>query len=165
MLTSNCHVPLNFRCRLIEFRTIGPSGFHQNMFEWLLQYFRSRNSDNFLCPVYLQHEGHSQCVVGIDEKERQVLLFDPSFSTKRIQDLIKSRNHHALLNKFSHSVETFNEEQYQMVVVQGIMTNQKEFEVSLSYSLSLSELQPYMKIRSGEFPVVVTEIALFYQVL
>lgn len=165
MLTSNCRVPLNFRCRLIEFRTTGPSGFHQHMFEWLLQHFRSRSSENFLCPVYLQHEGHSQCVVGIDEKLRQVLLFDPSLSTKRIQDLIKSRNHHALLTHLSHPVETFNEEQYQMVVVQGIMTNEQEFEVSLSYSLSLSEMQLYMRIRSDEFPVIIIEIALFNQVL
>lgn len=115
----------------MEFRTIGRDGYHENMFEWLLNHFRNRHSNDFLCPVYLQHHGHSRCVVGVDERSRQILLFDPSWTPKTMRDL-KHKNSETVITKLSHSVESFDEEQYQLVVVQGLMVDEHEFEVNCS---------------------------------
>jgi len=85
--------------------------------EWIWNYFKSRKSSSkpFIPPLYLQHDGHSRTVVGIEKRGNlfQLLIFDPShYGPTLLKDL-----HSKKLNKIKKSQLTFTKEKYQIVYI------------------------------------------------
>ena len=85
------------------------------MFQWLLDYFKAGRSQP---PVYLQHQGHSRTVVGVEQLKNSIrlLILDPSHSP----DSIASPG---LLRLVRKTISSMKSKQYQCVVVRGILDN------------------------------------------
>ncbi|KAI8980382.1 peptidase family C78-domain-containing protein [Pilobolus umbonatus] len=90
---------LGIRSTIIDFHQPGPHRLHEELMNWIEYYFTT-NIDNkqgkntFITnrpPLYLQHQGHSRTVVGIEilkSGKRNLILFDPS---RRMLRSYKSR--------------------------------------------------------------------------
>ncbi|KAJ2496931.1 hypothetical protein GGH96_005476 [Coemansia sp. RSA 1972] len=75
---------LGVRAHIVDFhRATGANGTHPALFAWIVEYFTSGSKDERgftnKHPLYLQHQGHSRTVVGVElgEKDVCVLVFDP----------------------------------------------------------------------------------------
>lgn len=92
--------------------------------------FRTRAGQNFVPPLYFQHQGHSRTIVGIEILKNgsvvRLLVFDPSNSRMNAmlsrgeapaRDAVKS------LRKQSAAVKS---RQYQIVAVCGIYASDQE---------------------------------------
>lgn len=73
---------LRIKCRIVDFhKSTGPLGTHPRLFEWILSYYASERegSPKAVCtskpPIYLQHQGHSRTVVGIEERKKPNIMF------------------------------------------------------------------------------------------
>ncbi|KAG0749565.1 hypothetical protein G6F57_004178 [Rhizopus arrhizus] len=92
---------LGIRSTIIDFHQPGPQKLHKDMFDWIQSYFTSNITTKkgkkvyttHRPPLYLQHQGHSRTVVGIEilkSGKRNLIIFDPgrrmlrSFTKKRI---------------------------------------------------------------------------------
>ncbi|KAF2987186.1 hypothetical protein EK904_012122 [Melospiza melodia maxima] len=76
-------------------------------------------------PIYLQHQGHSRTVVGIEEKKNRslcLLLFDPGCSSQQMQKLLKQNSDGAGLRLLRKFVGSLKEKQYQIVAVDGVLS-------------------------------------------
>lgn len=51
-----CLSSLRIRCQMIDFHKPSADGSHQEMFNWVLQYFQK--NEDFKPPLYLQHQGN-----------------------------------------------------------------------------------------------------------
>ncbi|KAM5263453.1 zinc finger-containing ubiquitin peptidase 1 isoform 2-T2 [Ctenodactylus gundi] len=90
---------LRIKCRIVDFhKATGPLGTHPRLFEWILNYYSSERDGNSKVvrtskpPIYLQHQGHSRTVVGIEERKNQtlcLLIFDPGCPSREMQKLLK----------------------------------------------------------------------------
>uniref|UniRef100_A0A8C6ZA31 Zinc finger-containing ubiquitin peptidase 1 n=1 Tax=Nothoprocta perdicaria TaxID=30464 RepID=A0A8C6ZA31_NOTPE len=90
---------LRIKCQIVDFhKPTGPMGTHPRLLEWILRYYSADNegSAKVVCtsrpPIYLQHQGHSRTVVGIEERKNRtlcLLLFDPGCSSQEMQKLLK----------------------------------------------------------------------------
>ncbi|KAK4053317.1 hypothetical protein OIO90_003929 [Microbotryomycetes sp. JL221] len=113
---------LGFRVKVIDFpKVAGSQGTNQALVKWIMRYFESDRSntpqsqDAFSAmmatkgepvlvtskaPLYLQHQGHSRTVVGVDvtkNGDSWLLLYDPGLSvsmtmTKAARDLQEKRS-------------------------------------------------------------------------
>ena len=56
------------KTELLDFHTpTAKDGTHPKLFQWVLDYFRERaRAKAFTPPLYLQHQGHSRTIVGIE---------------------------------------------------------------------------------------------------
>ena len=56
------------KTELLDFHTpTTKDGTHPKLFQWVLDYFRERaRAKAFTPPLYLQHQGHSRTIVGIE---------------------------------------------------------------------------------------------------
>ena len=80
---------MGIECQIICFvhthRFAGP---HPQLFDWATRYFANSDQEPVL-PVYLQHEGHSQTIIGIEHRkannERHLLMFDPGVKSARMR--------------------------------------------------------------------------------
>lgn len=78
---------LGIRSTIIDFHQPGPERLHKEMLDWIESYFtpkhRDKNKTVFITnkpPLYLQHQGHSRTVVGIEllkSGKRNLIMFDP----------------------------------------------------------------------------------------
>jgi hypothetical protein len=76
------------RSELLDFHSpTAKDGTHPRLFQWVLDYFRDRaKAKTFTPPLYLQHQGHSRTIVGIEVlggasgNNLRLLVFDPSHS-------------------------------------------------------------------------------------
>ena len=112
----------DIHCEIVDFhRPTSNDGGHPAMFEWLLDYFRGRgqSSPGVTCPVYLQHQGHSRTVLGVETAGNNIklLVLDPSHSP----DNINSDNVMRIVRKTLNSMKS---KQYQLVVVRGVIDSQ-----------------------------------------
>ncbi|KAM6186453.1 zinc finger-containing ubiquitin peptidase 1 isoform 2-T2 [Rhynchocyon petersi] len=90
---------LGVKCHIVDFhKSTGPLGTHPRLFEWILNYYSSERegSPKVVCtskpPIYLQHQGHSRTVVGIEERKNRtlcLLIFDPGCPSREMQKLLK----------------------------------------------------------------------------
>ena len=105
----------DIHCEIIDFhRPTSNDGAHPAMFQWLLDYFRGQGRAS--CPVYLQHQGHSRTVMGVETTGNNIklLVLDPSHSP----DSINSDNVMRMVRKTLNSMKS---KQYQLVVVRGVI--------------------------------------------
>uniref|UniRef100_A0A8C3BSS9 Zinc finger-containing ubiquitin peptidase 1 n=1 Tax=Cairina moschata TaxID=8855 RepID=A0A8C3BSS9_CAIMO len=123
---------LRIKCQIIDFhKPTGPAGTHPRLFEWILRYYSTDNegATKVVCtsrpPIYLQHQGHSRTVVGIEEKKNKtlcLLLFDPGCPSQEMQKLLKQSTDGTGLKLLRRFVGGLKEKQYQIVAVDGILT-------------------------------------------
>ncbi|XP_059698226.1 zinc finger-containing ubiquitin peptidase 1 isoform X1 [Haemorhous mexicanus] len=124
---------LRIKCQIIDFhKPTGPMGTHPRLFEWILRYYSADNEGGgakVVCtskpPIYLQHQGHSRTVVGIEEKKNKslcLLLFDPGCSSQQMQKLLKQNSDGTGLRLLRKFVGSLKEKQYQIVAVDGVLS-------------------------------------------
>ncbi|XP_071405051.1 zinc finger-containing ubiquitin peptidase 1 isoform X3 [Pithys albifrons albifrons] len=123
---------LRMKCQIIDFhKPTGAMGTHPRLFEWVLHYYSADNESatKVVCtskpPIYLQHQGHSRTVVGIEEKKNKslcLLLFDPGCSSQEMQKLLKQNSDGTNLKLLRKFVGSLKEKQYQIVAVDGVLS-------------------------------------------
>ncbi|XP_041353941.1 zinc finger-containing ubiquitin peptidase 1-like isoform X2 [Gigantopelta aegis] len=127
------------KCKLLDFHSpSGKDGTHPKLFEWVKNYFE--NQDTFRLPLYLQHQGHSRTVIGVEEmkdKSLRLLLFDPS-SSKRHMEQFYGKVTGYLMKSLRRTINGLRAKQYQIVAVTGVLTDQQyeEYKVLKSEKVS-----------------------------
>ncbi|XP_042536874.1 zinc finger-containing ubiquitin peptidase 1 isoform X2 [Dipodomys spectabilis] len=127
---------LRVKCRIIDFhKPTGPLGTHPRLFEWILNYYSSeREGDSkVICtskpPIYLQHQGHSRTVVGIEERKNRtlcLLIFDPGCPSPEMQKLLKQDIEASSLKQLRKFVGNLKHKQYQIVAVEGALSPEEK---------------------------------------
>ncbi|NXI51090.1 ZUFSP hydrolase, partial [Chloroceryle aenea] len=123
---------LRIKCQIIDFhKPTGPMCTHPRLFEWVLRYYSTDNEGGakVVCtskpPIYLQHQGHSCTVVGIEEKKNKtlcLLLFDPGCPAQEMQKLLKQNSDGSSPKLLRRFVGSLKEKQYQIVAVDGVLS-------------------------------------------
>ncbi|KAL6467441.1 hypothetical protein MHYP_G00231180 [Metynnis hypsauchen] len=128
------------RARIVDFhQPTGPGNTHPRLFEWVKNYFSlhcSRGSrlpprvvKTNLPPIYLQHQGHSRTIVGIEERKNGsvcALLLDPGCSSGDMKKLLNSNTAAAFLSRMRKFPGHLKHKQYQVVVVEGVLTPEEK---------------------------------------
>ncbi|KAL5240661.1 hypothetical protein ACI65C_008071 [Semiaphis heraclei] len=118
---------LKIKTLLIDFRKpTGSKNTHPEMFHWLYEHFSNRKKQ-FIPPVYIQHEGHSRTVVGVEKLSDGTILLlvlDPSGH----YDKLRTEAGMSTMTHIRKSMYTFKAKEYQLVTVSGIITSDSEFE-------------------------------------
>ena len=93
---------LGIRSTIIDFHQPGPERLHKEMMDWIQSYFTPVQSSTKKTvyitskpPLYLQHQGHSRTVIGIELLEsgkRNLIMFDPGRRILRSHSSSTSRN-------------------------------------------------------------------------
>lgn len=121
---------LKVKCQLVDFHgPAGKDGTHPRLFEWVRDYFH--DTIDFKPPLYLQHQGHSRTIIGIEELKDgnlRLLLFDPSCSKKQMQQFMGDIDAN-LMRSIRRSLYSMKAKQYQIVAALGVLTDQ-EYEES-----------------------------------
>ncbi|KAE8602615.1 hypothetical protein XENTR_v10014055 [Xenopus tropicalis] len=123
---------LQLKCRIIDFhQPSSSSGTHPLLFDWVLKYYASEGPvvGKVVCttklPIYLQHQGHSRTIVGIEERKNNtfcLLIFDPGCSSENMQKLLKQNVDGAALKGLRKFVGSLKHKQYQIVAVDGTLS-------------------------------------------
>ncbi|XP_073645626.1 zinc finger-containing ubiquitin peptidase 1 isoform X4 [Tursiops truncatus] len=127
---------LRIKCRIIDFhKSTGPLGTHPRLFEWILSYYSSEREGSpkvlFTSkpPIYLQHQGHSQTVVGIEERKNRtlcLLVFDPGCPSREMQKLLKQDMEASSVKQLRKFVGNLKHKQYQIVAVEGVLSSEEK---------------------------------------
>ncbi|XP_062953331.1 zinc finger-containing ubiquitin peptidase 1 isoform X3 [Cynocephalus volans] len=127
---------LRVKCHIVDFhKSTGPLGTHPHLFEWILNYYSSERegSPKVVCtskpPLYLQHQGHSRTVVGIEERKNRtlcLLIFDPGCPSREMQKLLKQDIEASSLKQLRKSVGNLKHKQYQIVAVEGTLSPEEK---------------------------------------
>ena len=100
------------------------------MFKWIWDYFSS--GADFIGPLYLQHQGHSRTVIGVEKttvNTLRLLILDPSFARKRIE-AIRTVDSDSSIAFLRRPIGHMKKPQFQIVAVDGLMTDDTEYERS-----------------------------------
>ncbi|XP_023569995.1 zinc finger with UFM1-specific peptidase domain protein isoform X2 [Octodon degus] len=126
---------LGVKCRIVDFhKATGPTGTHPRLFEWILNYYSEQEgSAKVVCtskpPVYLQHQGHSRTIVGIEERKNRtlcLLIFDPGCPSREMQKLLKQDFEDTSLKQLRKFVGNLKHKQYQIVAVEGALSPEEK---------------------------------------
>ncbi|XP_055981130.1 zinc finger-containing ubiquitin peptidase 1 [Sorex fumeus] len=127
---------LRVKCRIVDFhKSTGPLGTHPRLFEWILNYYSSEREGTpkvvctFKPPIYLQHQGHSRTVVGIEERKNRtlcLLIFDPGCPSREMQKLLKPDMEASSIKQLRKFVGNLKHKQYQIVAVEGILSPEEK---------------------------------------
>ncbi|KAM6183656.1 zinc finger-containing ubiquitin peptidase 1-like isoform 2-T2 [Erethizon dorsatum] len=127
---------LRVKCRIVDFhKATGPSGTHPRLFEWILNYYSSEQEGNakVVCtskpPIYLQHQGHSRTVVGIEERKNRtlcLLIFDPGCPSREMQKLLQQDLEASSLKQLRKFVGNLKHKQYQIVAIEGALSPEEK---------------------------------------
>ncbi|XP_062843799.1 zinc finger-containing ubiquitin peptidase 1 isoform X2 [Trichomycterus rosablanca] len=131
---------LRLRGRIMDFhQPTGPSDTHPRLFEWVKNYFCAPYSGGprtpprvvrtNLPPIYLQHQGHSRTIVGVEEKKNGsvcALMFDPGCSSAETRKLLSPGAKSTSFNRLRRFPSHLKHRQYQVVVVEGVLTEQEK---------------------------------------
>ncbi|KAM7382363.1 hypothetical protein PAMP_002094 [Pampus punctatissimus] len=140
---------LGISARIIDFhQPTGPGDTHPRLFDWVKQYFcqSSRNSrlpprliQTSLPPLYLQHQGHSRTIVGLEQKTNGnlcLLLLDPAASPSDTMKLLSRDTISSAIRHIRKFPSSLKHKQYQVVTVQG-MLSAEEKQISIFNSRTL----------------------------
>ena len=121
-----------FRCELVDIKPakgvlIGPV-----LFKFIRDYFEDETNkrSGHIHPIYLQHNGHSRTIVGIEwgSKCENLLLFDPSTRKSKCDEVKASSG--KSMQIFRRNISGFNKnEAYQLVIVRGVISDDEAYEV------------------------------------
>lgn len=116
---------------LIDFhRPTSSDGSHPELFNWVLQYFQKY--EDFKPPLYLQHQGHSRTIIGIEQYNDghlSLLVFDPSHTPEQMSQLKSTTTGPIGMRLIRRNLSTLKAGQYQLVAVKGIVNSESEYEV------------------------------------
>ncbi|XP_034385016.1 zinc finger-containing ubiquitin peptidase 1 [Cyclopterus lumpus] len=125
---------LGIGARIIDFhKPTGPGDTHPRLFEWVKQYFQSGGSSRLpprlihtcLPPLYLQHQGHSRSIVGLEQKRNGslcLLLLDPATSPSDARKLLSRDTVSMAARQVRRFPGSLKHKQYQVVAVHGVMS-------------------------------------------
>ncbi|CAD1477058.1 unnamed protein product, partial [Heterotrigona itama] len=120
---------LRIKCQLVDFYTpTNSDGGHPEMFNWVLQYFQ--RCDDFKPPLYLQHQGHSRTIIGIEQLRDgsiTMLVLDPSHSPAQMAQFNSTSSALGAMRLVRKSIAAMKARQYQVVAVTGIMETDLEY--------------------------------------
>jgi zinc finger-containing ubiquitin peptidase 1 len=120
---------MGIECKISSFvhhhRFAGP---HPQLFDWVERYFAG-SDENPRLPVYLQHAGHSQTIVGIEKRknqnDRHLLVFDPGVKKERIR--ATSGNEIRWLDEtVRRSTAKIDKPSYEILVITGKVLSREE---------------------------------------
>ncbi|XP_004673852.1 PREDICTED: zinc finger with UFM1-specific peptidase domain protein [Condylura cristata] len=127
---------LRVKCHIVDFhKSTGPLGTHPRLFEWILNYYSSERegSPKVVCtskpPIYLQHQGHSRTVVGIEERKNRtlcLLIFDPGCPSREMEKLLKQDIEASNIRQLRKFVGNLKHKQYQIVAVEGVLSAEEK---------------------------------------
>ncbi|PVD28838.1 hypothetical protein C0Q70_11433 [Pomacea canaliculata] len=119
---------LHVKCQLLDFNApSGKDNTHPVMINWVRAYFK--DSNNFKPPLYLQHQGHSRTIIGVEELHNgscNLLLFDPGTQKSRME-LFHGKIDYNTMQTIRRGLHAFRALQYQIVAVVGLL-NDTEFQ-------------------------------------
>ena len=118
------------KTELLDFHTpTSKDGTHLKLFQWVLEYFRERaRAKAFTPPLYLQHQGHSRTIVGIEVLScggHRLLVFDPSHTKSAMASLRKCtipEEAAQVMRMLRKSPQAIKCKQYQIVAVTGVLS-------------------------------------------
>lgn len=127
---------LRIKCHIVDFhKATGPLGTHPRLFEWILNYYSSEREGGpkVVCtskpPVYLQHQGHSRTIVGIEERKNRtlcLLIFDPGCPSREMEKLLKQDIEASSIRQLRKFVGNLKHKQYQIVAVEGVLSAEEK---------------------------------------
>ncbi|KAJ2307445.1 hypothetical protein IWW55_000969 [Coemansia sp. RSA 2706] len=131
---------LGVRAHIVDFHCpTATDGTHPALFEWIVEYFTSGATADSAGgqklrftnkhPLYLQHQGHSRTVVGVELSDvgTSILLFDPDVAVAR------SENHPAELRSFRLMLNgTRRADQYQILYVDDCVADEADISKFIS---------------------------------
>nr|XP_040236301.2 zinc finger-containing ubiquitin peptidase 1-like isoform X1 [Anopheles coluzzii]XP_040236302.2 zinc finger-containing ubiquitin peptidase 1-like isoform X1 [Anopheles coluzzii] len=119
---------LRIRCELVDFhRPTSADGRHPELFNWVLRYFEEPRIHT--PPLYLQHQGHSRTIIGIEQRTSglSLLVLDPSHGPRQVAALGSSQDSLRLIRKNSAAMRA---PQYQVVAVKGLIDTEDQYQAS-----------------------------------
>lgn len=119
---------LRINCQLIDFhRPTSQDGRHPELFNWVLEYFEQRRVHT--PPLYLQHQGHSRTIVGIEQRSTglTLLVLDPSHGPRQVAALGSSQDSLRLIRRGPFAMRA---PQYQVVAVRGLIKTEEQYQAS-----------------------------------
>ncbi|XP_031787224.1 zinc finger-containing ubiquitin peptidase 1 isoform X3 [Nasonia vitripennis] len=123
---------LRIRCQLVDFhRPTSSDGGHPEMFKWVLHYFQ--RNDDFKPPLYLQHQGHSRTIMGVEQLRDGsiiMLVLDPSHSPAQMAQFNSTSSAPGAMRLVRISAAAMKARQYQVVAVIGIMDTEMQYQQS-----------------------------------
>ncbi|XP_047354397.1 zinc finger-containing ubiquitin peptidase 1-like isoform X1 [Vespa velutina] len=123
---------LKIKCQLVDFhRPTSVDGGHPEMFNWVLQYFQ--RCDDFKPPLYLQHQGHSRTIMGVErlrDGSITMLVLDPSHSPSQMAQFNSTSSAPGAMRLVRKSTAAMKAKQYQVVAVTGIMDTEEQYQQS-----------------------------------
>lgn len=128
---------LHLKCRILDFhKPSSSSGTHPLLFEWVLNYYSSdacQATGNVTWStkpaIYLQHQGHSRTIVGIEERKNKsycLLIFDPGHPPEVLRRLTKHNIDNAAMKPLRKHLTGLKHKQYQIVAVEGALSPEEK---------------------------------------
>ncbi|XP_028142955.1 zinc finger-containing ubiquitin peptidase 1-like isoform X3 [Diabrotica virgifera virgifera] len=125
---------LRIKCQLVDFhKPTGPGGSHPELFNWVLKYFESSVGGEFTPPLYLQHQGHSRTIMGIEihrDGSLILLVLDPSHSPLQMAQLGDTNSASTALRLLRKNESAMKARQYQIVAVLGMIEGDYQYQQS-----------------------------------
>uniref|UniRef100_A0AAY4AKB4 Zinc finger-containing ubiquitin peptidase 1 n=1 Tax=Denticeps clupeoides TaxID=299321 RepID=A0AAY4AKB4_9TELE len=131
---------LGVNARIVDFhRPTGQGNTHPRLFEWVKQYFSLSAVRNARLPpkvvqtpqppIYLQHQGHSRSIIGVEQKKNGrlcLLLFDPGCPAGDMVKLLSQDTVGTLVQRMRKFPTQMKHEQYQLVAVESVLTPEQK---------------------------------------
>ncbi|XP_005158410.1 zinc finger-containing ubiquitin peptidase 1 isoform X2 [Danio rerio] len=131
---------LSVKARIVDFhKPTGPRETHPRLFEWVKQYFTHSTSrgarlppkvvQTTLPPVYLQHQGHSRSIIGMEEKANGklcLLFFDPGVTPAEMKKVLSQDTVTSMVQRMRKYTSGLKHKQYQVVIVEGVLTAEEK---------------------------------------
>ncbi|TRY55131.1 hypothetical protein DNTS_033240 [Danionella cerebrum] len=128
------------KSRIVDFhKPTGPNDTHPRLFEWVKQYFTHSDCggarllpkvmQTALPPLYLQHQGHSRSIVGMEQKSNGnlcLLLFDPGVAPGEMRKVLTQDTAAAIVRRMRKFPSALKHRQYQVVAVEGVLTPEEK---------------------------------------
>lgn len=122
---------MRIKCQLVDFhRPTGADGTHPELFAWVVDYFQSDHE--FLPPLYLQHQGHSRTIMGVElprDGNVQLLVLDPSHSPQQMAQLSSSNTVYHGIRLLRKGPSAMRARQYQLVAAIGVIDTEAQYQV------------------------------------
>ncbi|MGH0146944.1 UNVERIFIED_CONTAM: hypothetical protein FKN15_009080 [Acipenser sinensis] len=126
--------------RILDFHCpTGPSDTHPRLFQWVRDYYSTamgrgerlppRVVHTASPPIYLQHQGHSRTIIGIEERKNGnlcLLIFDPGCPSQELQKLLQPDLSGARLKHLRKLPSALKHKQYQIVAVEGTLSQEEK---------------------------------------
>ncbi|XP_019735532.1 zinc finger-containing ubiquitin peptidase 1 isoform X2 [Hippocampus comes] len=125
--------------RIVDFhQPTGPGGTHPRLFEWVKQYFSQSSRSNRLPPriiqtlvppLYLQHQGHSRSIVGLEQRKNGslcLLLLDPGSPSSDTMKLMSRDTASTAIRHVRKLPGSLKHKQYQVVGVEGVLSAEEK---------------------------------------